>query len=98
MQGSSLVIPPSFVSEQATVEHSIIGPHASISEGAIVRNSIVKNSIISPNATIQDAMIFASIIGQKAKVTGSYQELNLGDDSKTRTLGADQAVIDETFK
>lgn len=98
MQGSSLIVPPSFVSEQATVEQSIIGPYASISEGATIRNSIIKNSIVSPNTTVQDAMLFNSIIGQKAKVTGSYQELNIGDDSQTRTLGADQAEIDETFK
>src|SRR4051794_619161 len=98
MRGSSLVIPPSYISEQATVEQSVIGPYAAISEGAEVRNSIVKNSIISANAKVTDAMLFGSIIGQKASVQGSYQTMNLGDDSSTKALGSDQDVIDETFK
>ena len=87
MHGTSLVIPPSYISGQATVEQSVIGPYAAISEGAEVRNSIVKNSIISANAKINDAMLFGSIIGQKASVQGSYQTLNLGDDFQHEGVG-----------
>lgn len=98
MRGTSLVVPPSYIADGAEVENSLIGPYASISENATVTDSIVKNSIVSPDAQVQNAMLFGSIIGEKAKIEGSYQSLNIGDDSVTRTISASEAVIDETFK
>jgi glucose-1-phosphate thymidylyltransferase len=96
--GTSLVIPPCFISPEAKVENSLIGPYAAISDNAVVTDSIVKNSIVSANAQITGAMLFGSLIGEKAKVEGAYQVLNIGDDSRASVMGAGQAVIDETFK
>ncbi len=98
MRGNSLVVPPAYISEQATIETSIIGPYAAISEEAVIRNSIVKNSIISPKAVVEGAMLFGALVGERAVVQGSYQALNLGDDSKAHLIEASNAVIDETFK
>src|SRR5438477_6355068 len=42
MHGSSLVIPPSYIAHEATVEQSVIGPYTSISEGATIRDSVIK--------------------------------------------------------
>src|SRR5947208_1778927 len=42
MRGTSLVVPPSYISPQATVEQSVIGPYASISEGAIIPDSLIR--------------------------------------------------------
>jgi glucose-1-phosphate thymidylyltransferase len=98
LHGTSLVLPPSYISPEATVEHSIIGPYAAISEGASISDSIIKNSIVSPNAKITGAMLFGAIIGERATVEGSYHTFNLGDDAATRIIGAGQAEIDETFK
>jgi glucose-1-phosphate thymidylyltransferase len=96
--GSSLVIPPSYVSPEADIENSIIGPYASISEGAEVRDSIVKNSIIAPNATVNSSMLFSALIGERATVEGAYNTINIGDDSIARTSGTGTTEIDETFK
>ncbi|HUP28078.1 MAG TPA: sugar phosphate nucleotidyltransferase [Chloroflexia bacterium] len=98
IRGTSLIIPPSFVAEDATLEGSVIGPYAAISEGVTVRDSIIKNSIVSKNATITSASLFGSIIGERAKVTGAYQTLNIGDDSNTGAVSASEARVDETFK
>ncbi len=98
LRGTSLVIPPCHIADDATVEHSVIGPFAAISEGAEVRDSIVKNSIVSANARVQAATLFGALIGERAVVEGSYSALNIGDDSVSRLLSADQAAIDETFK
>jgi glucose-1-phosphate thymidylyltransferase len=98
MHGTSLVVPPSYISPEATVEQSVIGPYASISEGAIVRDSIVKNSIVSAKAKITAAALFGAIIGEGAVVEGSYQALNIGDSSQTHVVSASAAEIDETFK
>ncbi|MBF6614557.1 MAG: NTP transferase domain-containing protein [Chloroflexi bacterium] len=98
MRGNSLVVPPSYISEQATIEKSIIGPYAAVSEEATIRDSIVKNSIVSCKATIEGAMLFGALVGERAVVQGSYQALNLGDDSKAHLIEASNAIVDETFK
>lgn len=96
--GTSLIIPPAFVSPNATVENSIIGPNAAISDGASVCDAIIKNSVVGPNANVTGAMLFGAMIGERAAFEGSYQSLNIGDDSVARMIGATDAEIDETFK
>lgn len=95
---SSLIIPPSYVSPEAFVENSVIGPYASISEDAEVRDSIIKNSIIGPNAAVNSSMLFGALVGERATVEGSYSSINVGDDSIARTGGVSSTEIDETFK
>jgi glucose-1-phosphate thymidylyltransferase len=98
MVGTSLVLPPSYIAKEASVENSVIGPYASISEDATVRDSIVKNSVISPRASVSNSMLFGSLIGERAQVEGSFDSVNIGDDSVVRTGGASETEIDETFK
>jgi glucose-1-phosphate thymidylyltransferase len=98
MAGTSLVLPPSYIAEEASVVNSIVGPFASISEGASVRDSIIKNSIISPNATVSNSMLFGSLVGERARVEGTFDAVNVGDDSITRSGGVGSTEIDETFK
>ena len=97
-KGSTVIIPPCFVSPKAHVESSVIGPYTSISEGATVRDSIIKNSIVGKDATITGSTLFGSIIGERAKIEGVYQTLNIGDDSVSVSMDASGAEIDETFK
>ncbi len=98
MDGTTLVLPPSYVDPGATVESSIIGPYASISAGATVRDSIVRNSIVSPDASVTNAMLFGALIGERASVRGTYDNVNVGDDSVVNLGGASGTDIDETFK
>jgi glucose-1-phosphate thymidylyltransferase len=98
MEGTTLVLPPSYVDPGATVETSIIGPYASISAGATVRDSIVRNSIVSPDASVTNAMLFGALIGERASVRGTYDNVNVGDDSVVNLGGASGTDIDETFK
>ena len=98
MHGTSVVLPPAYVSADAVVENSVIGPYASISEGATVQDSIVRNSIVSPEATVTGTTLFGSLIGERAMVEGGYRTLNIGDDSIASFIDANSAEIDETFK
>lgn len=77
----SVIIPPVFVAPSAKVINAVLGPDVSVSEGAIIRRSIISNSIIASNATVHDALIENSIIGQEAVVKGCNQVLNIGDSS-----------------
>ena len=97
-KGSAVIIPPCFVSSKAKVESSVIGPYTSISDGATVRDSIIKNSIVGKDAEITGATLFGSIIGERATVEGAYQTLNIGDDSTTTATNSSNLEVDETFK
>ncbi len=95
-QGDSLIIPPSYIHPTATLERSIVGPYATINEGAAVRGSIVRNSIINAGAQLHNVNLSASIIGEKATVRDSYRTLNVGDTSEVLIETSEE--IDETFK
>jgi glucose-1-phosphate thymidylyltransferase len=64
------------------VKHSLIGPYATIAEGAHVENSVIRNSIISEEATVTDALLEDSIVGSNAVVRGRYKRINIGDSSE----------------
>jgi glucose-1-phosphate thymidylyltransferase len=74
--------PPSFISPDANVKNSIVGPYATIAEGATVENSIIRNSIISEGAIVSDALLQDSIVGSNAVVRGTYKRINIGDSSE----------------
>jgi glucose-1-phosphate thymidylyltransferase len=75
-------LPPVFISPEASVKNSIIGPYATIAEGATVENSIIRNSIISEGASVSEALLQDSIVGSNAIVRGTYKRINIGDSSE----------------
>jgi glucose-1-phosphate thymidylyltransferase len=77
----SVVVPPSFVADDAIIERSVIGPHASIGAGVTVRDSRIKDSIVEDGATIEEALLDESIVGRRARVSGLARRLNIGDDA-----------------
>jgi len=79
---NSIVIPPVFIADPERVEHSIIGPFASIAEGATVKRAILKDTIVSENAFVEDIALHNSLIGENAVVKGSFRTLNVGDSSE----------------
>jgi glucose-1-phosphate thymidylyltransferase len=79
---SSVVIPPIFVSQSATVRNSILGPYVSVADKAVIENSIVRNSIISERAKVSNCLLDSSLIGNNAEVNGVFDQLNVGDSSE----------------
>jgi glucose-1-phosphate thymidylyltransferase len=77
-----VVIPPVFISSKAEVKNSVIGPFATIADGASVIDSIVRNSIISEEAKVASALLEDSIIGSNALVKGGFKRINIGDSSE----------------
>lgn len=78
----SVVLAPSFVDPSAQIEGSVIGPFASVAEGARVTNSVVRDSIVNADATLDGVLLEHSIIGEHASVTGRAARINLGDSSE----------------
>jgi glucose-1-phosphate thymidylyltransferase len=75
------VIPPVYVHPSAIVENAVIGPHATISENCVIRDSMIRDSIIDTGAHVTDIQVSGTLIGQGAKVYGHWHRLNVGDAS-----------------
>ncbi len=78
----SQVIQPVYIADSATITRSIVGPYVSISSGAIVEDSILRDCIISEEAHIQNATLEFSLVGKDARVRGAFERLNVGDSSE----------------
>jgi glucose-1-phosphate thymidylyltransferase len=77
-----VVLPPVYLSPTCQITSSVIGPYATIADGALVEESIVRNSIVSEEATVQKALLEGSIVGNNAAVRGTYKRINIGDSSE----------------
>src|SRR5690606_27398376 len=73
---------PVAIHESAKIENCIIGPHASISAGSVLKDSIVRDSIIGEEAEVSSIILNGSLISDKAKVVGNQLNLNVGDSSE----------------
>ncbi len=73
---------PVFISENAIIKNSVIGPFTTISENCEITDSIIRNSIVSSGAKIEKAMLENSIIGSNAIVKSNFRKLNTGDSSE----------------
>jgi glucose-1-phosphate thymidylyltransferase len=81
LEGSA-VVAPVYIHPDAKIVNSVIGPFVSISQGAVVRNCVIKNSIIGSDTTIDNMVIADSVLGHKVTLKGTSQVLNLGDSSE----------------
>ncbi len=82
----SIIKSPVFIHPGAQIINSEIGPAASISDGAVIRNSHIANSIIGKNCTIENAILKDSLIGDNVKLRGGCLVANLGDSSEVESV------------
>ncbi|MBI4351125.1 MAG: NTP transferase domain-containing protein [Elusimicrobia bacterium] len=82
--GNSLIIPPVYISPAARVEGSIVGPYASIGDGARIESAIISDSIVNENAEIRNINLHGSLVGPGATVIGRRDQLNVGENSEIR--------------
>ena len=75
---------PVFIADTAVLENAIIGPYTTIGEQAVITNVIIKHSIIGNDARVGHIMLKHSIVGNNTFITGSSQEINIGDYSEIR--------------
>jgi glucose-1-phosphate thymidylyltransferase len=73
---------PVHISPSAQITNSIIGPYATIADGAVVSDSMITNSIVGTNSVVQQAMLTESIVGNDAVVRGETRRVNIGANSE----------------
>ncbi len=80
---SGVVInPPVHIAPTAQISNSIIGPYATIADGALVNDAMIIDSIVGEGATVERSMLRESIIGNEAMVRGVFRRINLGASSE----------------
>ncbi len=77
-----VIVPPVYVSARAKIINSVIGPYATIGDGAVISDSIIRNSIVGEEAQVYKALLEDSLVGGNALVQGSLNRINLGDSSE----------------
>lgn len=75
------ILPPVFIGEGVTIEHSTVGPNVSLEAGATIKGCTLRDSIVQQNATIEHGSLTQSSIGQHAHVKHFEGELHVGDHS-----------------
>jgi glucose-1-phosphate thymidylyltransferase len=76
------IIPPVNIHTTARIRGSVLGPHVSIGDGALVAGSTIQHSIIGPGATITDCTLESSLLGHNVSVSGLTGRFILGEDSQ----------------
>jgi glucose-1-phosphate thymidylyltransferase len=77
-----VIIPPVYVSSKAKITNSVIGPFATVADGAVISDSIIRNSIVSEDAEVHKAVLEDSLVGVNALVEGAFKRINIGDSSE----------------
>jgi len=80
------VVAPCFISENAIIKNSIIGPYVSIGSNTSIQNTVITNSMVQNNSNIKNAKLENSMIGNNVVFDGKLllQEVSLGDYSEVK--------------
>ncbi len=76
---NSEIIQPCFIGKNVQLINAKVGPHASIGENTIIKNSSIRNSIIQTNTVIEDCEIKNSMVGNHTIIKNTDRELSVGD-------------------
>lgn len=79
---NSIVIHPVSIGKNCKITNSIIGPHSTIGDNAVIDSAIVRNSIIGNYASLKEVVLQNSVVGNDTAITGMRQSLNIGDNTE----------------
>jgi glucose-1-phosphate thymidylyltransferase len=88
---NSIIGPYVTIGANVTVNDSRIGPFVSIGDNSAVSNSIIRDSILSQSSRSEEAMLTSSLIGNYARVKGTFDRLTVGDTSEVDSSTSNQA-------
>jgi glucose-1-phosphate thymidylyltransferase len=79
---NTIIIPPVSIGANCMIKNSIIGPHVTIGNDSHIDSAIIRDSIIGSYTSIQEAVLYHSIVGHDAAIKGMRQSLNIGDNTQ----------------
>lgn len=75
----SLIIQPCYIGRNAHISQSVVGPHVSVGDNSIIRNSVISNSIIQNHSQIEGKVIANSMIGSHVHLKAKAEDVSIGD-------------------
>lgn len=78
----SVILEPSYVDRSATVLRSVIGPHTTVAQGAVIVDSSVRTSIVEAGARIENTILERSLVGRAARIKGKARSVNASELSE----------------
>ena len=79
---NTIIIPPVSIGTNCQIRNSIIGPHVTVGSDSQIDSAIIKDSIIGSFTSIQEVVLYHSIVGHDAAIKGLRQSLNIGDNTQ----------------
>lgn len=76
---NSVIIQPVYIGPNVSIHNSVIGPHVSIGEYTVIKNSRIQNTIVQTHTTIENANLENSMIGSHVGLQGKASDLSIGD-------------------
>lgn len=76
----SVLIPPVYIAESATVENSVVGPYATLCDNVTLKNAIVRDSIVEEGTYIEGLALEHSLVGRNVTLKGGFRRLDVGDN------------------
>jgi glucose-1-phosphate thymidylyltransferase len=61
------------------ISNSIVGPHVSLGDGSVIKQTIISNSIVQQKTSISYKNLAGSMIGSHVKIYGNASDLSVGD-------------------
>ena len=81
-QKKAVILPPVFIHPTATVESSVVGPHAVIGANCTVHSCIIRDSIIDDRSNMTNVIMEHSLVGRDVRIHGKAGIFNLGDQTE----------------
>ena len=78
------VVEPVYIEDGVTVTDSTVGPNVSLSAGAVVERSELRDTIVGPQTRVTDCRLHDSVVGESAVLDGLTGSANVGDHSVVR--------------
>ncbi len=82
--GSARIFEPVYIEDGVTLRDATVGPNVSISKGAVVESSEIRDSVVGEKATIRNSTLANSLVGEGAVLDGVRGEVTVGDHSEVR--------------
>jgi glucose-1-phosphate thymidylyltransferase len=79
---NTIIIPPVSIGTNCQIRNSIIGPHVTVGNDSNIDSAIIRDSIIGSFTSIQEVVLYHSIVGHDAAIKGLRQSLNIGDNTQ----------------
>jgi glucose-1-phosphate thymidylyltransferase len=78
------ILDPVYIEDDVTLSASTIGPNVSVSKGAVIEGSTLKDVIVGANSRIVKCELHDSLIGSHVVLEGFRGEATVGDHSELR--------------